>query len=464
MYGYNIIIDLEGADFELEGSFMENNELRENRESTLVGNNGPGESIAARMNRTNEFRGYRDASWEQVSKDGHTYDGSNIKFRNNRKNTRIKGALKGFAFILIAAVSGGVTAGYIANEKYSNQPYSYVPNNPSWLEQSKTSTTTELPANAITKVAETVGPTVVGISNRKESFFGKVSGGSGSGIIFDSKGYIVTNYHVIQGAEEVTVKLANSDKVFKAKYVGGDPNRDIAVIKIDAENLPVAKFGDSSKVRVGDTAVAIGNPLGEEFAGSVTAGIISAVNRNIEMQDSRTGRVTKYKVLQTDAAINPGNSGGALCNEAGEIIGINSLKIGSESNAEGMGFAITINEASDIVKSVMEGKAPDGGKDTSQTQQTPSVMLGISGSDAVPEENNGVKGVYVEQVDPDLGAAKAGIKPSDIIMQVDKTKVETLAELRDLIQTYKPGDVVTVILWRNGKQLQAKVTLSQGNQ
>lgn len=440
---------------------MENNEFRENRDSTLGEKGRFGEERTTPMGSSSGFDGYRDASWEHVSKDGHTYDGCNIKFRNNRKNTRVKGALKGLAFILIAAVSGGVTAGYIVNEKYSNQPYSYVPNNPSWLEQSKASTTADLPANAITKVAETVGPTVVGISNRKESFFGKVSGGSGSGIIFDSKGYIVTNYHVIQGAEEVTVKLANSDKVFKAKYVGGDPNRDIAVIKIDAENLPVAKFGDSSKVRVGDTAVAIGNPLGEEFAGSVTAGIISAVNRNIEMQDSRTGRVTKYKVLQTDAAINPGNSGGALCNEAGEIIGINSLKIGSESNAEGMGFAITINEASEIVKSVMEGKAPEDGKETAQT---PGVVLGISGSDAVPEENNGVKGVYVEQVDPDLGAAKAGIRPSDIIMQVDKTKVETIEQLRNLLQNYKPGDVVTVSLWRNGKQLQVKVTLSQNNQ
>lgn len=406
------------------------------------------------------FKQYKDASWEQVSRDGHAYEGVGIKFRNNRKHSTIKGLFKGIAFILIAAVSGGATATYIVDRKYSNMPLTYGPNNPSLLEQKENGTPAqELPKNAINMVSESVGPTVVGISNKVETFFGEKSNGSGSGIIFKEDGYIVTNYHVIEGAEKVTIKLANSDKVFNAKFVGAEPSRDIAVIKIDAINLPVAKFGDSSKVKVGDVAIAIGNPLGQEFAGSVTAGIISAVNRTITMQE-RTGKVTTYKVLQTDAAINPGNSGGALVNEAGEIIGINSLKVGSSYDAEGMGFAITINEASDIIKRIM-GTGTPSTPQQSQTQDQPKVVMGISGRDAVPEDDNGVRGAYVEEVYPDFGAAEAGMIPTDIIVEVEKVKITSMTQLRELLAKYKPGDSVSCKVWRNGKILQLKVILSE---
>jgi serine protease Do len=404
-----------------------------------------------------EFKDYRDASWEHVSKDGHMYEGCGIQFRNKRRS-RIKGFFKGVAFVLVAAISGGATAAYIIDTRYKPEPTSYIPNNPSLMEQKSTGTpTAELPKNAITKVAETVGPTVVGISNTAEGFFGPRKQGSGSGIIFDSKGYIVTNYHVIQGAQKVTVKLVNTGKVFNAQFVGADPSRDIAVIKIDAENLPVARFGDSSKVKVGDLAVAIGNPLGDEFAGTVTSGIISATNREIEMQDDQTGRVTTYKVLQTDAAINPGNSGGALVNEAGEIIGINSLKISAEG-AEGIGFAIAINEANDVIRRLM-GEKPVDIKEG--TIDNPRVMLGVSGGTAIPEENLGIKGFYVQEVTPGYGAESAGIKPSDIIVEIEKTKVESFENLQDVLRKYKVGDTVEVKVWRNGKYISTKVTLSE---
>lgn len=409
----------------------------------------------------NGFNQYKDASWEQVSRDGHGFDNSGvIKFRNSRRHGRVKGLFKGIAFILIAAVTGGATASYIVDKKYSNVATPYIPNNQSLMEQKNDNIpTAKLPKNAITKVAETVGPTVVGISNKAESFFGEVSNGSGSGIIFDKEGYIVTNYHVIQGASKVTVKLANSDKIFNAKFVGAEPNRDIAIIKIDAQNLPVAKFGDSSKVKTGDVAIAIGNPLGQEFAGTVTSGIISAVNREIQMQDSDTGRVTKYKVLQTDAAINPGNSGGALCNEAGEIIGINSLKIGAQYGAEGMGFAITINEANEIIQRLMGNNEA---VDIEQgTVDVPRVMLGIQGTPAVLEGADGVSGVYVNEVSPGSGADKAGIKPSDIIVAVEDNKVENVAQVQDALRKYKSGDTVTCKIWRNGKNMSVKVILTE---
>lgn len=408
----------------------------------------------------NNISEYRDASWEQVSHDGHGYDGSGgIKFRNNRRNGMIKRFFKGIAFILVAAVSGGAAAYYIVDKKYSGIVAPYLPNNPSLSEQKNNNTpTAELPKNAITKVAEIVGPTVVGISNQAEGFFGPRDNGSGSGIIFDKRGYIVTNYHVIQGAAKVTVKLANSDKIFNAKFVGAEPNRDIAVIKIDAENLPVAKFGDSSKVKTGDIAIAIGNPLGKEFAGTVTSGIISAVNREIQVQDPDTGRVATYKVLQTDAAINPGNSGGALCNEAGEIIGINSLKIGSQYNAEGMGFAITINEANEIIQRLMGNDAVDIKQGT---VDVPRVMLGITGVPAQLEGSGGITGVYVESVSKGSGADKAGIKPSDIIVAIEDTKVQNAQQIQDVLRRYKAGDKINCSIWRNGKVTIVSVTLTE---
>jgi serine protease Do len=299
----------------------------------------------------------------------------NIKFINKRSKAKLMIFTKAIAFVLIAMVSGGVSGAYVANKKYSDKVDTSINQSLNGTKEAATKTNVAgIPENPITKVAETVAPTVVGVSDKAEGYFGLKDVGSGSGIIVDPNGYIVTNNHVIEGAEKVSVKLS-SGKILPATVVGTDPRSDLAVIKVNAQNLPIAKLGDSSKVRVGDVAIAIGNPLGEEFAGSVTAGIISALNRKIQYGGSI------YKVIQTDAAINPGNSGGPLCNEAGEVIGINSLKIGSEQNAEGMGFAISINEAKNIIKSLM-----DYGK-------VPRAFLGIYGQSVVSEKNN-IQGVY----------------------------------------------------------------------
>ncbi len=295
----------------------------------------------------------------------------------------------------------------------------------------------QLPKNSITKVAESVGPAVVGISNKTEGYFGQEDQGSGSGIIFDPNGYIVTNNHVIDGAQKITIKLSTG-KVLNASLVGTDRRSDLAVIKVDAKNLPVAKFGDSSKVKVGDVAIAIGNPLGEEFAGTVTAGIVSATNRKIQY----AGAV--YKLIQTDAAINPGNSGGALCNDAGEIIGINSLK----EKAEGIGFAISINEAKDIIKSLM-----DYGK-------VSRPYLGVAGK-TISSEQTGVSGAYVAEVVQGSGAAAAGIKPTDIIVELDGKKVTKFEDLADILDTHKVGDTVKAKILRNSKYKEINIILSE---
>lgn len=385
----------------------------------------------------NKYEQINDVKWESTN----SAEGE-INFRNNKKRRRIKGFFNTVAIILIAAMSGGAAGAYIVYYKSADKSTNQT--NQSLIQQDTSKnqvSTSDTSKNAVTKVAQTVSPAVVGISNKEEGYFGLQDSSSGSGIIIDSNGYIVTNNHVIENAAKVTVKLS-SGKVLDAKVVGADQRSDLAVIKVDAKNLPVAKFGDSSKVKVGDLAIAIGNPLGEEFAGTVTAGIISALNRTIQYD----GAI--YKVLQTDAAINPGNSGGALCDEQGEVIGINSLKMGAAENAEGMGFAISINEAKDIIKSLM-----NNGK-------VSRPYIGISGQDVV-SNNSDVQGAYVMEVVAGSGAAAAGVKPTDIIIELDGQKVTKFDDLASILDKHKVGDAVSCKLLRNGKTISVNIILSE---
>jgi serine protease Do len=380
---------------------------------------------------------FKDVEWQ----DDDSGDTGSIEIRNCNKKKKLDRVLKVIAFVIIAAFSGGVSGTVMAN-MIASKTYSYSSGTTQTSGSASDDDSTESSkTTAINKVAETVGPAVVGIVVSSSSSTVTSDSYSGSGIIFDSNGYIVTNNHVIEGAGKITVKLS-SGKSLEAKVVGADTRSDLAVIKIDAANLPVAKFGDSSKVEVGDLAIAIGNPLGEEFAGTVTAGIISALNRTIQYEGS------VYKVLQTDAAINPGNSGGALCDEDGKVIGINSLKIGSSENAEGMGFAISINEAKTIIDSLMS------------TGKVSRPYLGIYGATVVAG-NNSVEGVYVKEVVSGSGADNAGIKPTDIITELDGQKVTKFDEISTILDKHKVGDVISCKIQRGGKTLTLNITLTE---
>lgn len=380
----------------------------------------------------------KDVEWQDAD-NGET---GRIEIRSCNKKKKKDSALKVIAFVLIALFSGGVSGSYVAN-RIASQTYNYSNTSQnSGSSGSSTASAEKASITAINEVAENVGPAVVGIVISGNTSSPLTSDSfSGSGIIFDSNGYIVTNNHVIEGATTISVKLS-SGKSLGAKVVGTDTRSDLAVIKVDAVNLPVAVLGDSSDVKVGDLAIAIGNPLGEEFAGTVTAGIISALNRTIQYEGS------VYKVLQTDAAINPGNSGGALCNSAGEVIGINSLKIGSSENAEGLGFAISINEAKDIIDSLMS------------TGKVTRPYLGIYGATVVAG-NNSVEGVYVKEVVAGSGAAAAGIKPTDIITELDGQKVTEFENISAILDKHKVGDVVTCIIQRAGKTITVNIALSE---
>ena len=300
------------------------------------------------------------------------------------------------------------------------------------------------------RVAKTVGPCVVGITNKavaRDWFNNPVqTEGVGSGVIFKSDGYIVTNNHVIENAKELVVSLSDG-RTFSGKLIGADSLTDIAVIKIDADNVPSATFGDSDNVVVGEPAIAIGNPLGLEFQGSVTVGVISALNRTLEISDRR------IKLLQTDAAINPGNSGGALVNADGMVIGINSAKIGA-SGVEGMGFSIPINTVQNIINELMD------------KGYVARPFLGVTAFDKQTALRYGYqlnieKGVYIFRVSLDAAAGKAGLERGDVILSLDGKETNSVTELRNIIAEHKVGDKIKVRYLRDKKEHDIEITLEE---
>ncbi|MGE4272513.1 MAG: S1C family serine protease [Desulfitobacterium sp.] len=319
----------------------------------------------------------------------------------------------------------------------------------------------------VVQVAKNVGPAVVGISNYQPLSnihgygygfsFGTqgnnrsselVEAGTGSGFIIDAKnGYIVTNNHVIEDAQKITVSLSDGRNI-EAKLVGADAKTDLAVLKIsDTSNLTQVTLGESSKIEVGEYVVAIGNPGGNEFARSVTAGVISATNRTLAM----SGESTLYNMLQTDAAINPGNSGGPLVNYNGQVIGINSAKY-AENGFEGMGFAIPITEATSIIEQLIDTGAA----------KHPALYVSVSDQYlAYAEEENLPLGAYIYQVDPNGPAGKAGLLEKDVITHIDGVKVENSTELISEIYKHNVGDQVTLTFVRNGQTKEVKVTLGE---
>ena len=302
----------------------------------------------------------------------------------------------------------------------------------------------------VVRAAKAVGPTVVGITNKavaRDWFNNPVeTEGVGSGVIFRSDGYIVTNNHVVNGAKELIVSLPGG-KTYKGKLVGADELTDLAVVKVDATDLPTATFGNSDQIVVGEPAIAIGNPLGLEFQGSVTSGVISALNRTLETSD------TRLKLIQTDAAINPGNSGGALVNADGQVIGINSIKVAA-SGVEGMGFAIPINTVQEVINEIMD------------KGYVAHPYLGVSVFDPQTAARYGYqlnidKGVYVFKVVLGGPSDKAGLQRGDIILKLDGEDVNSVTDLRSKVAAHKVGDTVKATIDRNGHEREVDISLEE---
>lgn len=265
--------------------------------------------------------------------------------------------------------------------------------------------------------------------------------GSGSGVIIRSDGYIVTNNHVVQDATKVEVTL-NNNKTYEARVIGTDPATDVALIKIDADNLPAIDFYDSDKLRLGEWVLAIGSPLGEELRSTITAGIVSAKGRSMP---NYTGEFKIESFIQTDAAVNPGNSGGALVNKAGQLVGINTAIISTTGSYAGYSFAVPSNIVRKVVSDLIDfgsvKRAVLGVTITAVTEKT-AEELKLSSLD----------GVYINEVSKGGSADKAGIRKGDVIYAIDSTATKTPSELQAKVNSYHPGDEADIVLVRDGRR------------
>ncbi len=318
--------------------------------------------------------------------------------------------------------------------------------------------------------ANKILPSIVGIevtynvTSSMSSFYGmfnqktpstSTATASGSGIIISNDGYILTNNHVVSSSSSTTyydiseatsvkVKLQNDDTEYEAKIIGKDSQTDLAVLKIEASNLTPAEFADSDSIKVGEFAMAVGNPL--DLGTTITCGVISAVSREVSDSDGN-----KYTCIQTDAAINSGNSGGALVNSEGKVIGINTMKV-SSTGVEGIGFAIPINSTISVTNDLI----------TYNKVRRP--YIGISGrnlDEQTASKNNLTAGIYVVSVEEYSAAEKAGVKAGDIITEFDGNKVLTMEELNNIKNNHAIGDTVSLKLVRNGSEKQLSITLGE---
>jgi len=299
-------------------------------------------------------------------------------------------------------------------------------------------------------VARKVMPSVVGITTialQRDQFYGvRQVSGVGTGVIVDARGYILTNSHVIgDGNVEEVIVLLNDGKQLKAEVLWNEISLDLAIIKVEGQDLTVAELGDSDLTEVGEIAIAIGNPLGLTFERTLTQGVISGLNRTITVDAAGE---TIENLMQTDASINPGNSGGPLLNAKGQVIGINTAKI---STGEGLGFAIPINIAKPIVDQFIE------------KGEFTRVYLGIQGvnidvfESATRQEAPVDSGVYVIQIIEDSVATKYGIQPNDVIIKIGEDKITRMSNLVRSIYKYRPGDETTITVIRNNQEVEIDI-------
>lgn len=300
-------------------------------------------------------------------------------------------------------------------------------------------------ALTIPEIVTKVSPSVVGISCMTNQ-----GGVTGTGIILSSDGYIITNAHVVDGGQNYKVVLSKEldSQTFDAELIGADSQTDLAVLKIDAKDLPAAEFGTSDELVVGEAAIVIGNPLGFELAGSVTAGIVSALDRKLTVEDR------EMNLIQTDASINNGNSGGPLINAYGQVVGITSVKINT-TYGEGLGFAIPIDDAMPIIEDLLKYGYVKG-----------RPMLGISGeniTEIYSQYYNIPQGFIVRAVNEGSAAEKAGIKVDDIVIGINGQLITSIEEFNAIKAEYKAGEKISISVYRNGEITDYDVILDEAN-
>lgn len=385
---------------------------------------------------TIDTKNYAEDPWEKAQ------DGANGK----KKKGRFPGKLVALALVC-ALVGGFVGAGVSAAAKVNHTGIQVSDREVAQVQTlkvdgSKQMTMSEVYASNVNSVVS------INVSATSTNYFGQTvqTAASGTGFLITEDGYILTNHHVVNGASSVSVTLYNGES-YDAKVIGSDEDYDIAVLKIDVTGATPVVLGDSSKLAIGESVAAVGNPLGE-LTFSMTEGIVSCVNRAINVDG------TPFNMIQVDCSINPGNSGGPLFNSYGEVVGIVSAKYSSYSNTtvEGIGFAIPINDVVSLVKDIMTNGYVTNKAYMGITPQTMTAQMAQQYRYDVSE------GVFVCSVDPDSAADKAGLKLGDVITKMDDKDIASYEDLVAAKKSYSAGDTVTLTVYREGKTIEVELT------
>ena len=410
-------------------------------------------STSGGYNSQSPYGTYSNTAGQNASPYGHPQNTHKVKVKKQKVKKPKKPASKGFvAAMLIVSIlcsaALGFGGGYLANNMNKTSSGSININK---VEASNTSSSGKSTANTTSDIVKKTADSVVEIATEgvKTGSFAQqyVVKGAGSGVIISEDGYIITNHHVIEGANSVTVTLRDGNTSYTAAVIGSDSDNDIALLKVDAKGLTPATFGDSSKLAVGDYVVAIGNPLGE-LGGTVTDGIISALARDVTIEDQN------MTLLQTNAQISPGNSGGGLFNANGELIGIVNAK-DSATEVEGIAFAIPINNVLDIIDDLksygyVTGKIDLGMQLTDITSKDTAFYYGVNQT-----------GCYVLSVTRGSNAETAGFTTGDLITKVNGTSVSTSADVEKALENSKVGDNVKFTVYRNGTTKDLSLILAE---
>lgn len=408
-------------------------------------NNGSNENYNGNNSTNNTYDGgYNNGNFTYVNE--NVSSTTKVK-RPMGKRTRIAAAVAG---VLVLTLGSGLFGGYVTYNLMKKNNQTVVESKSYVAPEFTSSTEGSLTAS---EAFEKVKPAVVTISTKSiqdyGGFYSQEVEGLGSGFIINEEGYILTNYHVVANSTDVKVLLSTGEEV-GAKVVNYDQQMDMAMLKLDeGTKIPgIAELGDSDALYPGQDVIAIGTPLSKNFAQTMTKGIVSAVNREVESESG-----TSSKVIQTDAAINAGNSGGPLVNSQGQVIGINSMKIGSSgsgssASVEGMGFAIPINEAKDRIDNLSK----------------PILNLGVKVMQIDEEKAKKYQleeGLYVKEVTDFSPASKGGVKQGDVIVKFEGTRIKTYDELSKLKAEKNVGDKVTITVNRNGKEINLELELAE---
>ena len=379
--------------------------------------------------------------------------------KKRRKNNG-KIARSAVALVLAAAMgfAGGFVGARVSNAGGKVVIQQVAPSSSSTSDSGSASAVNTGSGMTTAQVSEMVSPSVVVITTEQVvysqwSWYGQnqVESGAGSGVIISSDGYILTCAHVVSGASNITVTIGDTD--YTATVVGEDDTSDVAVIKIDATDLTPATVGDSDSLAVGESVLAVGNPLGE-LGGTVTSGIISALNRSVTIQG--TSSTNTMSLIQMDASVSPGNSGGGLFNMNGELIGLVNAK-SSSSDAEGLGFAIPINDAIKVAQDLLENGYVSGRPYMGIT------YLAVTDAQTAAQLNVSAYGVYVVDVVQGGPADKAGLKAGDRIVSIDGTEIAQKDDLGTLIQNHAAGDTLSITVARDGQMQTVSLTLGEKN-